>query len=982
MELRRLVAVVSGFLCLVLVLTAPRGYAQAYFTLHTFSTNNDGRPRSGLVLSGTTLYGTAPLGGTFGQGVLFRINTDGTGFSAVKNFAETHAEPEGGLALADTTLYGTTPYGGISNCGTIFKVNTDGRGYTVLKSFAGGDDARYPGEDLALSGTTLYGVTGSGGISNNGTLFKINTDGSGYAVLKRFRGGLDGAAPKGKPVVSGSALYGITSSGGVSGRGFLYKINTDGSAYAVFHDFTNSSEGVGLWRSPVLSGTTLYGATSGGGISNKGVVFSLRTDGSGYTVLKNFTGGDEGAGPGVSVLSGTRLYGFAWLSNPSRNVMFEMNLDGTAYTIIHQFTNTSEGTDPNFGLTLSGGMVYGTTWTGGSGDNGVVFGLVLPTTAPNLFAPPQSQAVAMGSSLSFVVGASGAPTLTYQWFFNGTPLGSASTNSCLTLTNVTLANAGNYAVTVNNGFGSVTSPPATLDVIAPGDTTVRTCTEQALRLALNQGTNVLFACDGTITLGSTIIIATNTVLDANGHQVTVSGGNLVRVFQVNSNVHCTLIGLTIANGFATSGGGLANDGAVDAQKCVFLGNLACGVTAPFLALPPVRGGDGRGAAILNTGSFNADYCSFYENLAAGGGGSDYGVAGAYPWGVAVPGAAGGHGQGGAVCNLGEMSIQRSLFASNTVAGGPGGGGMNGWASGDQVGSGASGARGGNGAGAALYNTGALTLSNCTLAWNTAAGGSGGVGGAGGQVVHNGFLIQGGNGRGGNGGDGSGALYSTNATLWLNYCTIARNSCSGGVGGKAGHGLGPPTLDGAVGTAKGAIVSDVSLFLNTIVADNSPSNCSGTLTDAGHNLSSDASCAFTGQGSKNNINPGLGLLADNGGSTPTMGLLAASPAIDAADPATAPLTDQRGGIRPAGTAPDIGAYEYGSLPLMHIESVPAGSCTISLSEVVVPSCRLLTTTDFLHWSPLATNQVGANRTVLFQVPVAPDEAGRFYRIALP
>ena len=59
------------------------------------------------------------------------------------------------------TLYGATESGGRSNRGTIFKLQTDGTGFTVLKDFSGGDGERPC--CLTLSGTTLYGAAAIGG---------------------------------------------------------------------------------------------------------------------------------------------------------------------------------------------------------------------------------------------------------------------------------------------------------------------------------------------------------------------------------------------------------------------------------------------------------------------------------------------------------------------------------------------------------------------------------------------------------------------------------------------------------------------------------------------------------------------------------------------------------------------------------------------------------------------------------------------------
>ena len=69
----------------------------------------------------------------------------------------------------DGTLYGTTVGGGSANQGQVFKVNPDGSGYTVLKDFTGSDGAN-PYANLTLSGSTLYGTTVGGGSFANGTV--------------------------------------------------------------------------------------------------------------------------------------------------------------------------------------------------------------------------------------------------------------------------------------------------------------------------------------------------------------------------------------------------------------------------------------------------------------------------------------------------------------------------------------------------------------------------------------------------------------------------------------------------------------------------------------------------------------------------------------------------------------------------------------------------------------------------------------------
>ena len=108
------------------------------------------------------------------------------------------------------------------------------------------------------------------------------------------------------------------------------------------------------------------------------------------------------------------------------------------------------------------------------------------------------------------------------------------------------------------------------------------------------------------------------------------------------------------------------------------------------------------------------------------------------------------------------------------------------------------------------------------------------------------------------------------------------------------------------------------------------NCLGNITDGGHNLSSDASCAFTAVGSMNNTDPKLGPLADNGGPTLTMALLPGSPAIDAGSAVGAPATDQRGVPRPQGAGVDIGAFEYLYSPVFTGATIQnATNCQIAI-----------------------------------------------------
>jgi uncharacterized repeat protein (TIGR03803 family) len=213
---------------LVLCMAATDITAQSYTVLHNFVGSDGTCPYAALVISGTTLYGTTDSGGSFGYGTVFKMNIDGSGFAVLHSFTGIDgSNPRSSVVLSGATLYGTTIDAG-SDGGTVYKVNVDGSGFAVLKRFAVDNGAKDPIGGLVVSGTNIYGTTSYYARSNvfvsYGTVFKINTDGNDYAVLKIFSES-DGCCPSGL-LLSGATLYGATEVGGAPGSGgTLFKLN-------------------------------------------------------------------------------------------------------------------------------------------------------------------------------------------------------------------------------------------------------------------------------------------------------------------------------------------------------------------------------------------------------------------------------------------------------------------------------------------------------------------------------------------------------------------------------------------------------------------------------------------------------------------------------------------------------------------------------------------------------------------------------------
>jgi hypothetical protein len=127
-----------------------------------------------------------------------------------------------------------------------------------------------------------------------------------------------------------------------------------------------------------------------------------------------------------------------------------------------------------------------------------------------------------------------------------------------------------------------------------------------------------------------------------------------------------------------------------------------------------------------------------------------------------------------------------------------------------------------------------------------------------------------------------------------------------------------TLKGSVSHADGIAVGDgITIHVSNSIIDGCGGNFfGGTVVSDDYNIDVGGSCGFSSTGDQSNVVPLLDVLADNGGFSKTLALLAGSPAIDAGNPSaptgsggTCQTTDQRGISRPQGAACDIGAFEY-------------------------------------------------------------------------
>ncbi len=328
---------------------------------------------------------------------------------------------------------------------------------------------------------------------------------------------------------------------------------------------------------------------------------------------------------------------------------------------------------------------------------------------------------------------------------------------------------------------------------------------------------------------------------------------------------------------------------------------------------PGTPGDGGGSGARGGGdpSFDSAAGGGFGNgglgtLDAGGGGGG-GVGGG-------GGSAGANGSGGGGGFGGGGSTALSGNGGGGGFGGGGGGsdfgvaGLGGYGAGNGAvaGPGQSGGGGGAGMGGAIFNhQGQVTITNSTLAGNSAVGGAVGAGGTGSV----------GQGLGG-------AIFNLNGDITVTFSTVADNAAGGSSGGIFNTGyMGNDTGDIGGHSYAASTLATGSIFVNggatAVRSDAAATVVGGGTNTATSNIALDGtdivlSTSHVGSGTVTGTplaaDPLLMALAANGGGTQTMAIDAGSPAFNAAGACGPPATDQRGITRPQGAACDIGAFE--------------------------------------------------------------------------
>jgi len=406
------------FIAITFSVTVTIASAQTFNIVEDFDYYNGANPLYGTIVQGPNgnLYGMTENGGANGDyGTIFEITPAGRlnlySFCSQTNCLDGR-NPAGGIILANGSLYGTTAYGGTNSAsGTVFKIDATGR-LTTLYNFCqhvgfGGictDGSSPTGAMVHATNGNFYGTTfgGGGPLGSFGTVFEITPSGT-LTTLYRFCpqiGCADGSFPTGALIqATDGNIYGTTRVGG-EGGGTIFRITPAGE-FTVLYTFCSQS-GCTDGGNPTAgliqaSDGNFYGTTAGGGIfkgddcqvGGCGTVFRISPAGK-FTTLYRFcpeSGCVDGRGPegGVIQASDGNLYGTTTGGGSGKWGTIFRIASSSGLTTLYSFcsqTNCTDGSGPQAGLVqASNGLLYGTTYTGGTGTNcsfnqcGTVFSL-------------------------------------------------------------------------------------------------------------------------------------------------------------------------------------------------------------------------------------------------------------------------------------------------------------------------------------------------------------------------------------------------------------------------------------------------------------------------------------------------------------------------------------------------------------------------------------------------------------------------------
>ena len=349
-----------------------RADAGTLTVLHVFQSSTENRDHVvGLTFLRGKLYGTADGGGTvcqgqdIGYGIEFAVDAVNGRETIPHCFADPVGEgnsPDSPLTQATGLFYGATLYGGGNELGIVFGLSPADGSETVIHSFTGQDDGSHPYGKMVVSGGKLYGVTETVRAVKFGAAYEIDLATNILSNLHVFaRGNTDAHNALGLTWFGGS-LFGAGVTGGMHDEGALFRLDPSTGVESVIYDFhTRNLVGGTPSTDLVPNGNFLYGATSFSEPANAGTIYRLNPRTGTVSPVYVFQDGPDGKSPASLIAWNGLLYGSTVFGGDGGvGSIFRLDPKTGVKTIVYSFDNAiGQSVEPRV-LLVRAGVIYGT----------------------------------------------------------------------------------------------------------------------------------------------------------------------------------------------------------------------------------------------------------------------------------------------------------------------------------------------------------------------------------------------------------------------------------------------------------------------------------------------------------------------------------------------------------------------------------------------------------------------------------------------
>ncbi|HTZ70801.1 MAG TPA: choice-of-anchor tandem repeat GloVer-containing protein, partial [Acetobacteraceae bacterium] len=263
----------------------------------------------------------------------------------------------------------------------------------TLYSIIGSGDGSSPASGAMAFRGQLYGTTAYGGAHGYGAVFTVDPTSGAETIVYSFLGGNDGQTPENGLVALNGRLYGTTTGGGTQGHGTIFALDpVTGAEKVVWSQITGQNSG-----SP-------QGLVSYNGLlyaNDARSVFSIDPSTDNQTTLAQLSG--MGPSGNMAVIGG-KLYGTTWEGGTANDgEIYSIDLTTGQLTPLYSFLGGNDGCLPSAGLIEYYGKLYGTTPNCGSSNEGTVFEFDPSTGSETVIYAPTVNDV-NGSRVMFMSG--------------------------------------------------------------------------------------------------------------------------------------------------------------------------------------------------------------------------------------------------------------------------------------------------------------------------------------------------------------------------------------------------------------------------------------------------------------------------------------------------------------------------------------------------------------------------------------------------